>query len=150
MLQPPSYRGSIELPSQDWLIEFRELTLQNQIGKGAFGIVYAGKWRGQKVAIKKLRLPEGEQLTATEIENFQKEAAVMKGLRPHKNCVLLLGVAINPLCIVTEFVENGSLCDYLQKEKNIPLKTKMNIVKGIVYGMKCFFFDFLTSSLGMV
>ena len=40
-------------------IEFKELTVGEVIGRGSFSIVHHGQWRGQQVALKKLRLPSG-------------------------------------------------------------------------------------------
>ena len=58
----------------------------------------------------------------TTVEEFQKEAETMKyvlyifrvsylqrKLRPHPNVTSLLGVCLDPICIVTEYVSNGSL-----------------------------------------
>lgn len=42
-------------------------------------------------------------------------------IRPHPNVVLLLGACTDPsspICIVTEFVKDGSLFDYIHKESN--------------------------------
>ena len=76
---------------EDWEILYSEVIVQEEIGKGAYGIVFAGKvsisisiwpfkWRGQKVAIKKLRT-DSETLTENQLQDFQKESAVMKTLR---------------------------------------------------------------------
>ncbi len=48
-------------------------------------------------------------------EEFLKEAAVMKLMR-HPNLVQLLGVCTTelPFFIITEFMENGNLLDYLR------------------------------------
>jgi len=77
-------------------------------------------------------------LTEKELNDFESEASLMKSLRPHPNVVLLLGVALppNPLCIVTEYVENGSLWDYLASAAKIPLRQKIRFVRGIAAGME--------------
>ena len=36
-----------------------ELTYGRVIGHGSFGVVHHGMWKGEEVAIKKLRLPPG-------------------------------------------------------------------------------------------
>lgn len=35
-------------------IDYRELTLESEIGKGSFGLVFKGTWRGGVVAIKRV------------------------------------------------------------------------------------------------
>jgi serine/threonine protein kinase len=87
-------------------IAYSELQLERELGRGAFGIVYYGYWRDSAVAVKKLLLPENASGHAfeKELKAFQDEAAVMKGLRPHANVILLLGITPAPeICIVAEF-----------------------------------------------
>jgi serine/threonine protein kinase len=46
---------------------------------------------------------------------FRKEVGIMMKLRPHANVLGLLGVCTrNMLCIVTEYLPNGSLEKYLE------------------------------------
>jgi len=49
------------------------------------------------------------QISNKEIASFLDEAHLMQRLKPHKNVVLFIGVSIEPLAIVTEFCDNGSL-----------------------------------------
>lgn len=83
---------------------------------GAFGVVYVAKWRGTHVAVKTIK----GSLTSSELAAFKSETGVMSKLRPHKSIhffsyllinyadiVTFLGVCLNPLCIVTEFMSNG-------------------------------------------
>lgn len=51
-----------------------------------------------------------------QLKEFRKEVEIMMKLRPHKNVMGLLGVCTqNMLCIVTEYLENGSLDKYLKR-----------------------------------
>lgn len=101
-------RGSIER-STNWIIPLSDLIYQNEIGRGAFGIVFKGQWRGTlgifsnnnnslSVAIKKLLR---EDMTDQDVEDFEREITLMKDLRPHSNVVQLFGICMNPLAIVT-------------------------------------------------
>jgi len=114
-------------------IDYRELVFEKEIGKGAYGEVWKGKWRGLIVAIKKLR----DSLDEKQQTDFLDEARVMSSLRNHPNVVLFMGVTQSPypLCIVTEFHEMGSLLYYLEDHPNLDIYIKMNIVKGIALGM---------------
>jgi predicted Ser/Thr protein kinase len=55
-------------------IDYNDLKLQPKpIGKGAFGVVFRGEWRGAQVAVKKLMMYFDEKELAT----FRAEAALM-------------------------------------------------------------------------
>ncbi|KAL6056920.1 receptor protein-tyrosine kinase [Balamuthia mandrillaris] len=92
-----------------WQIDFDELEFTEKIGEGAFGLVWKGKWRTMDVAIKCLKLESEDELL-----EFSKETKVMKHLRPHRNVVNLLGVCMDPPCIVMRYLPNGSLTSYLR------------------------------------
>ena len=68
---------------EDYIIDFKELEFEKEIGRGAFGVVFKGLWRSGQVAIKQL-LVTGE-VSEKELEEFKAEAALMKKIRPHVN-----------------------------------------------------------------
>eukprot|EP01102_Stenamoeba_stenopodia_P017980 TRINITY_DN6531_c0_g1_i2.p1 TRINITY_DN6531_c0_g1~~TRINITY_DN6531_c0_g1_i2.p1 ORF type:complete len:335 (+),score=62.13 TRINITY_DN6531_c0_g1_i2:697-1701(+) len=83
------------------------------VGKGAFGEGYKGWWRGATVAIKVMTGTTKPE----EIQQFKNEAALLINLRPHSNVVQFFGVSEIPnLCIITEFLEEGSLDNLLKRE----------------------------------
>jgi hypothetical protein len=89
---------------QPFEIEHSELTFEKELGRGAYGIVYFGYWRDSAVAIKQLITNTNSHTFEKELKAFQDEAGVMKGLRPHVNVILLLGITAAPqVCIVAEF-----------------------------------------------
>ncbi|XP_041738232.1 tyrosine-protein kinase TXK [Coregonus clupeaformis] len=97
--------------SEQWEIDPSELTLMKELGSGQFGVVRLGKWRALcKVAIKTIN--EG----AMHEEDFIEEAKIMMRLC-HPKLVQLYGVCTRqrPLCIVTEFMDNGCLLHYLRQ-----------------------------------
>lgn len=53
-----------------------------------------------------------------EVDEFLKEAGIMKGIK-HPHLVQLLGVCTRepPFYIITEFMVNGNLLDYLRSSK---------------------------------
>jgi len=55
--------------------------------------------------------------------------------RPHVNVVQFLGITNDPLCIITEFLDQGSLYGYLHSEAKVDANIIMNFVKGISAGM---------------
>ncbi|KAJ3596472.1 hypothetical protein NHX12_002879 [Muraenolepis orangiensis] len=98
-----------------WALNREELQLYDSIGKGEFGDVILGDYRGSKVAVKCIK----HDATA---QAFVAEASVMTQLR-HNNLVQLLGVILEKgsLFIVTEFMTKGSLVDYLRSRGRIVL-----------------------------
>lgn len=105
--QPPLLANVTNLSSSaviDWLIPFEDLTLSKELGRGAFGVVYKGKWRLQDCAIK---VVPNEKMGPKEMEEFKGECALMASIRPHHNLITFLGVSMDqgkPLCLVTDFV----------------------------------------------
>ncbi|EDQ92991.1 uncharacterized protein MONBRDRAFT_44322 [Monosiga brevicollis MX1] len=97
---------------EQWEIARSEIVLGHRLGEGQYGEVYVGEWGPHRVAIKTIK--DG----AMEAKDFMKEADIMKRMR-HPNLVRLLGVCTRggPLFIVTEFMNNGNLLDFLQSER---------------------------------
>uniref|UniRef100_A0A669F4M7 Tyrosine-protein kinase n=1 Tax=Oreochromis niloticus TaxID=8128 RepID=A0A669F4M7_ORENI len=98
---------------EKWEIDPNELTFMKELGCGQFGVVRLGKWRAQhKVAIKALK--EGAMYE----EDFIEEAKVMMRLS-HPKLVQLYGVCSQqrPIYIVTEFMEQGCLLNYLRQRR---------------------------------
>ena len=129
---------------KDVFVKYEEIKIEEQIGEGSFGVVYKADFRGAQVALKKLRSPMFMQLSATDIEEFRKEAYMMSRLR-HPNIVLVMGISVvgiessverndsmtefdspekplpaKTLCILTEFLEQGSLADLLYGRERVP------------------------------
>ncbi len=57
------------------------------------------------------------------------------GYHTIENVVQLLGVSIDPLCIVTRYYKNGSLLHYLESSNPMDEKIQIYILKGITSGM---------------
>ena len=52
------------------------------------------------------------------MEEFWKEAGLVSNIRNHSNIVQFFGICLNPLCVVTEFMERGNLRSYLDDLEN--------------------------------
>lgn len=94
-----------------WEIERSELQFIRKLGSGNFGEVWYGRWRnGMEVAIKTLK--SGTLMSSGA---FLEEAAIMKKFR-HDRLVALYAVCSReePVYIITEFMRNGSLLEYLR------------------------------------
>ena len=64
----------------------KEIVYENMIGRGSFGTVYKGMWKGKKVALKKISIPPGmdraEMVASSRELNALKYAGT---LHPIKN-----------------------------------------------------------------
>ncbi len=122
-----------------WLIGFKELVLTKELGRGAFGVVLMGMWRHTQVAVKQMNY-EGGNPPQTVIDEFVGEASLMRNLRPHPHVLLYLGICVDPAfptCIVTEFMEGGSLDAMLFDETvEISSQQQLDWLTGIAKGMQ--------------
>ena len=93
----------------------RDLDLREVIGTGAFGRVHTAKWRNTPVAVKVLF----HDCSRDDVNMFHKEIQLMARLH-HPNIAQFLGYAkLGPdeLVLVLELFENGSLEQYVPKER---------------------------------
>lgn len=117
-----------------WAISADDLMWGPELGRGAFGVVYDGLLRNDKrCAIKVM-----SEMTKENRIEFEKEAAVMRKLKPHRNLIALLGVCDEPVfALVTEFADNGALDEYLKHSgDSMPDAQIMEIIKGIAHGVE--------------
>jgi len=119
----------------NWEIKLQDIDIVKEIGRGAYGIVYLGRWREEQVAVKKIIGDGGGAVPEEVIDTFASEIKLMKNLRPHPHVVTMLGVVSDPLCIVTKYYENGSLIDLLNSEHKMSMSVNITIMKGIASGM---------------
>ncbi|KAL6046061.1 Bone morphogenetic protein receptor type-1B [Balamuthia mandrillaris] len=108
------HQNSFEERGIQWEIPFAELKFEEEIGKGQFGVVWRGRWRETRVAIKMFNAIMSSPALR---DNFKAEMDIMKHLRPHTNVVQLFGVCtddVHPWCLVTEYLAQGDLRHYLR------------------------------------
>ncbi|XP_010441031.1 PREDICTED: probable receptor-like protein kinase At5g39030 [Camelina sativa] len=104
------------------------------LGKGGFGTVYGGNLcNGRKVAVKVLKDLKGNG------EDFINEVASMSQTS-HVNIVSLLGFCYegSKRAIVYEFLENGSLDQFISRNKSLArdVRTLYRIALGIARGLE--------------
>ncbi|KAL4332561.1 hypothetical protein GQ457_07G036840 [Hibiscus cannabinus] len=108
---------------------------KEELGRGAFGIVYKGTIGTGSVAVKKLDrvVREGER-----DKEFKTEINVI-GQTHHKNLVKLLGICEEgeQRLLVYEFLSNGTLADYLFRNTkpswNQRTQIAITIARGLLY-----------------
>ncbi|PZC86326.1 ephrin type-B receptor 2 [Helicoverpa armigera] len=117
------------------------ITIEAIIGGGEFGDVCRGKLKlpascGQEidVAIKTLKPGSTERAR----RDFLAEASIM-GQFEHPNVIFLQGVVTkcNPIMIITEFMENGSLDTFLRaNDGKFRVVQLVGMLRGIATGMQ--------------
>jgi len=119
-----------------WELNLEEMQVEEGIiGEGGMGSVTKASWRGLEVAVKKMRT-SGKSITPEELRNFLHEIDIMSKLR-HPNIVLFLGACLKypDICLVTEFVHQGDLHQFLKKNPKLPWINRLNAVIDTARGM---------------
>ncbi|KAE9547356.1 hypothetical protein FO519_009431, partial [Halicephalobus sp. NKZ332] len=129
----PSRKNLSKDTQESLKISRDQLQKIEKLGNGNFGEVWKGRWRGlADVAIKKIKLGNMNS------ESFLREFHVMKEC-DHPNLMKLYAVCIKrkSFWIIMEYLENGSLLNYLQKERNqISERAIINMSSQVVNAMK--------------
>ncbi|XP_070834956.1 tyrosine-protein kinase Lck [Chaetodon trifascialis] len=116
----------------EWEIPRESLKLERRLGAGQFGEVWMGVYNNdRKVAIKNLKMG------TMSVEAFLAEANMMKNLQHARLVRLFAVVTQEPIYIVTEYMENGSLVDYLKTTEgsSLPMNTLIDMASQVADGM---------------
>ncbi|CAD5234085.1 unnamed protein product [Bursaphelenchus xylophilus] len=125
---------------QDWELKHDQIELGKMLGEGAFGGVYMGsmKYNGKTVKIA-VKVHKGKELSKEMIKEMCKEARIMRRY-DHPNIVKFYGVAMEkePIMLIMELVDGGSLDKYLQKNvgkisSSTKVKMCLDAAKGLEY-----------------
>lgn len=123
----------------DWEIPYKSLEFPDpmqRIGAGAYGEVFKARWRGTRVAVKKLYDPKPSPKM---VSLFRQEVAILAQLR-HPSIVLWMGACTVPpnMAIITEFMSGGSLFHVLHMttlpiDNQRVLRFAISIAEGMLY-----------------
>ncbi|XP_049613887.1 mitogen-activated protein kinase kinase kinase 7 isoform X2 [Syngnathus scovelli] len=113
---------SLSLPSTDMLetppgypfeeINYEDIDVEEVVGRGAFGVVCKAKWKGNDVAIKTIESESERKAFIVELRQLSRVN--------HPNIVKLYGSCSNPVCLVMEYAEGGSLYNVLHGAEPLP------------------------------
>lgn len=127
--------------------ECGEFTLEKEIGKGTFGVVYIatrteerqscfGTSQPSSYALKMVNL---SQANKKEKEMVGREAKLLKDLKQfqHRNIVKYIDFFSYKTytCIVMEYCERGTLYEYVRKHKVVPENRFIDILRQITQGL---------------
>ncbi|XP_028970338.2 mitogen-activated protein kinase kinase kinase 7 isoform X2 [Esox lucius] len=112
----------MSLPSADMIetppgypfeeIEYNAIEVEEVVGRGAFGVVCKAKWKGKDVAIKTIESESERKAFIVELRQLSRVN--------HPNIVKLYGSCSNPVCLVMEYAEGGSLYNVLHGAEPLP------------------------------
>lgn len=111
----------------------RQIELQKEIGKGRFGEVWLGSWKGDEVAVK-IFSSRDEKSWNREVEIFQTS------LLRHPNLLRFIASdnkdtgTSTQLWLITEYHEHGSLYDYLS-ENIVSALHMLQMIRSIAVGL---------------
>nr|APX52954.1 TGF-beta activated kinase 1 [Sus scrofa] len=108
----------IEAPSQVLNfeeIDYKEIEVEEVVGRGAFGVECKAKWRAKDVAIKQIESESERKAFIVELRQLSRVN--------HPNIVKLYGACLNPVCLVMEYAEGGSLYNVLHGAEPLPYYT---------------------------
>ncbi|KAL1489940.1 hypothetical protein ABEB36_013865 [Hypothenemus hampei] len=134
----PDYSIAMGYEPDEWEISYDDIEMKEEIGKGAFGLVYSGKIKSKelKCAIKIVRA----ESSLEDHRLFLREASRMKELSHGSHVVKLLGIVSKrqPPMVIMELMDLGDLKSYLLREcpmlsSNEIYRMAIEIADGLVY-----------------
>ena len=115
-------------------IEYQCIEIDRPVGRGKFGTVFKGKWKGREVAVKRLQLSSFAQ---TE-KSFLREVSALRKAEECRSIVNMIGVCCCPCAIVMELWEGGSLYDmiHIRKHKKTSLIETLRILSDVAEALR--------------
>ncbi|KAK4491661.1 hypothetical protein RD792_002424 [Penstemon davidsonii] len=126
----------------DHMVDLSKLFLGLRFAHGAHSQLYHGVYMNAPVAVKLIRVPDGEEngdLGSRLEKQFTREVTLLSRLH-HQNVVKFIAACRKPpvFCIVAEYLPEGSLRAYLHKleHKLLPLEKLILMALDIARGME--------------
>eukprot|EP00727_Mastigamoeba_balamuthi_P013549 m51a1_g8817 putative flag-tagged protein kinase domain of mitogen-activated protein kinase kinase kinase (1247) ;mRNA; f:316271-320688 len=117
-----------------------ELELGKCMGQGRFGSMYMADWHGTTVAVRMI----DKKATPKEDQRLIKEEVLLLHKHHHPNLLMLMGYCEtrNEIFVVTEFMEGGTVSDFLARGKPFVqiftlISMAFDVLKGIAYLHSC-------------
>ncbi|XP_026007735.1 mitogen-activated protein kinase kinase kinase 7-like isoform X1 [Astatotilapia calliptera] len=96
-------------------IQYADIQVEAAVGRGTFGVVFKAVWKGKDVAIKTIESDNERNAFLVELRQLSRVN--------HSNIVKLYGFCDNPVCLVMEYAECGSLYNLLHGADPQPFYT---------------------------
>uniref|UniRef100_A0A8C6UQQ7 Mitogen-activated protein kinase kinase kinase 7 n=1 Tax=Neogobius melanostomus TaxID=47308 RepID=A0A8C6UQQ7_9GOBI len=113
-------------------IQYEDIQVEAVVGRGTFGVVFKAVWKGKDVAIKTIESENEKNAFIVELRQLSRVN--------HPNIVKLYGSCNNPVCLVMEYAECGSLHNLLHSADPQPPYTaahamswSLQCAQGVAY-----------------
>ncbi|XP_037550718.1 mitogen-activated protein kinase kinase kinase 7 [Nematolebias whitei] len=93
-------------------IQYDDIQFEAAVGRGTFGVVFKAVWNGKDVAIKTIESDAERNAFLVELRQLSRVS--------HPNIVKLYGSCDDPVCLVMEYAECGSLYNLLHSADPLP------------------------------
>jgi serine/threonine protein kinase len=119
------------------IVDAREIEMGPPLGEGNFGKVFRGTYDKTYVAVKTLKYVNSfsSEEKRKIFDEFVKEAVAMDDLRMVERMARVVCVTLNPMQLVMEYYQKGSVSDLLRREPDLHFITRVSIVKDIAEGI---------------
>ncbi|KAJ7325457.1 kinase-like domain-containing protein [Mycena albidolilacea] len=103
-------------------LELDSVDTNQQIGRGGFADIFLGKYKGQNIALKRLRAYQQDLNEMSKISKYLlQEVLTWAHLKQHVYILLFLGLDENtfegyPPCIVTPYMRNGTMDSFVKNQ----------------------------------
>ncbi|KAJ7779207.1 hypothetical protein B0H16DRAFT_1405717 [Mycena metata] len=106
-----------------------------QVAGGGFGDIWKGVIRGQVVSVKIMRIFQ-EQEVAAALKEFSREALIWRQLC-HPNLLPFFGLYYldNRLCLVSPWMENGNIMQFLSKQSPT-IGHRLSLILDVALGLR--------------
>lgn len=126
--------GLLSINASRFVINFKDISLGQQIGLGSFGVCFAGMWKGVNVCVKRI---VNQNMTEDAKLRFREEASLLAKFDEHENIVTFVGACYQKpnICLVTVLETPGDLGKILNSDARLDMQTKKKIIFGVCNGL---------------
>uniref|UniRef100_A0A8C9FBV5 Protein kinase domain-containing protein n=1 Tax=Pavo cristatus TaxID=9049 RepID=A0A8C9FBV5_PAVCR len=121
-----AWAGAVEVPADPWEVPFEEILDLQWVGSGAQGAVFLGRFHGEEVAVKKVRVPPQQRVApTTTVGAALTVPCASRGVCTQAPCY----------CIIMEFCAQGQLYEVLRAGRKVTPSLLVDWSMGIAGGM---------------
>jgi len=123
----------------DYRMNRLELSWNDMVGTGCTADVFKGSWRGEPVAIKRLKFNKGNAETMKqEVTILVRETTILERIS-HRNLVEFYGMVFDqhPYLLITEFCNGGTCFHLVHVNEDLQMETKqqLKICQDVAHAM---------------
>lgn len=123
------------LSHENYEINFKNVELKKELGRGQFGRVYLAYLQDKKIQVA-VKMSTCDVIYEEDAKKqLLEEIEIIKAAGSHPNLVSLVGYCLslkNPICLILEYMEKGDLLSYLYslRDKDIDFEIKYSNISN--------------------